>query len=345
MDGRSDYGGQSGHDEGVPQPRFSSFHGSRIPRHSGRGTPTPRRASAPTGRRTSTGYPTWQPWQGDTGEPPVPGPSTPATAPPPQRPVTSTPASHSWAPKGTPSRAPAEEIPAGPRTGSLGEKRRQSGGNPSDRAAEKMPDRGASSSPAETVAALLDELQGTQDCMARMEALLAQVVPDYHRRLDSPVQPVPVDEPSRDYEGNPGEDDEPEQDEPGIPEEDAVGYSADGDGEFEEPVRRRSHRENTPRAEDTGENQRAAPPRGAENHTPRLSRSERRRAREPTREPDIPSEDEDDEPGPYRWGGPVDQPHRRSGREELYRPAFTVPTDHRRVSIATQRELPPHIVM
>ncbi|KAG8720975.1 hypothetical protein FRC08_016757 [Ceratobasidium sp. 394] len=206
-----------------------------------------------------------------------------------------------------------------------------------------MPDRGASSSPAETVAVLLDELQGTQDRMARMEALLAQVIPDYHRRLDSPVQPVPADEPSQDYEGNPGEDDEPEQDEPGIPEEDAAGYSADGDGEFEEPVRRRSHRENTPRAEDTGENQRAAPPRGAENHTPRLSRSERRRAREPTREPDIPSEDEDDEPGPYCWGGPVDRPHRCSGWEELYRPAFTVPADHRRVSIATQRELPPHM--
>ncbi|KAG8722641.1 hypothetical protein FRC08_016026 [Ceratobasidium sp. 394] len=206
------------------------------------------------------GYPTWQPWQGDTGEPPVPGPLTPVTAPLPQRPVTSSPAPHSWVPKGTLSRAPAEETPAGPWTGSLGGKRRQSGGNPLDRAAEKMPDQGASSSPAETVAALLDELQGTQDRMARMEALLAQL--------------VPTDEPSRDYKVNPGEDDEPKQGEPGIPEEDAAGYSADSDGEFEEPVRRRSHRENTPRVEDTGENQRAAPPRSAENHTPRLAQQE-----------------------------------------------------------------------
>ncbi|KAG9084667.1 hypothetical protein FS749_005051 [Ceratobasidium sp. UAMH 11750] len=181
-----------------------------------------------------------------------------------------------------------------------------------------MPDRGASSSPAETVAALLDQLQGTQDRMARMEALLAQVVPDYHQWLDSPVQLVTADEPSRDYEGNPGEDDEPEPDEPGIPEEDAAGYSADGDGEFEEPVRRRSHRENTPRAEDIGESRRGAPSLGTKDHNPRLSRSERRRAREPTREPDLPSKDEHDEPGPYHWGGPVDRPHRRSGREELH---------------------------
>ncbi|KAG9098179.1 hypothetical protein FS749_004467 [Ceratobasidium sp. UAMH 11750] len=205
-----------------------------------------------------------------------------------------------------------------------------------------MPDRGASSSPAETVAALLDELQGMQDCMARMEALLAQVVPDYHEQLDSPAQLVTADEPSQDYKGNPSEDNKPKLDKPSIPEEDAAGYSADGDGEFEEPIRCRSHCENTPRAEDIGESQRGAPSLGTKDHNPGLSHSERRQACESTRKPDIPSKDEHDELGPYHWGGPVDQPHHCSGREELYRPAFAIPADHQRVSIATQQELPPH---
>ncbi|KAG8701986.1 hypothetical protein FRC08_003764 [Ceratobasidium sp. 394] len=60
----------------------------------------------------------------------------------------------------------------------------------------------ASSSPAKMVAMLLGKLQGMQSHMAKMEALLANIIPDYHQWLESLFWLVIGDEPLQDDVGD-----------------------------------------------------------------------------------------------------------------------------------------------